>query len=399
MTAIALLMASPHTIPGQVSDARPPVIDNPRVDTTSSKWRVGPRPVFRIGSTVDSLSQFVEVGDAARLGDGGIVVSDVGASTVRRFDADGRGGRYLGRAGDGPGEFRKPSQVRVGPGDSIYVFDERAQRLTVFSGDGRLLSDVRVRGGSALAAAVERLSDGAWVARTADRVTEGPIGSMTRDTVVYARISADLQWGVPIVRLPGIVTSVTHVQGRRGFRPAPFTPRPAHGVSGRCLYVTGGDRGEILVFDSRGEAVRTIRTPLEPRRPSEADWESWLAVFLARVPDDREAEFRAVMADLPRMSRLPALSDVVVDALGFIWAQVYAPPFGDSSRWIVHTPAGFAVGSVVTPEPMKVFEIGTDYVLGRRIGDMGVEEVVAYPLDRNGSPRPPSDPVCGGGNG
>lgn len=49
------------------------------------------------------------------------------------FGPDGHFLRAIGRRGDGPGEFRAISRVIVGRGDTLFVFDGAARRLTVLS--------------------------------------------------------------------------------------------------------------------------------------------------------------------------------------------------------------------------------------------------------------------------
>lgn len=56
-------------------------------------------------------------------------------SHILVFDAAGNFIRQVGREGDGPGEFRRPFGIVVGPADSLYVFDNRTNRLTVFDPD------------------------------------------------------------------------------------------------------------------------------------------------------------------------------------------------------------------------------------------------------------------------
>ena len=48
---------------------------------------------------------------------------------VRIHDDEGRFLRWLGREGDGPGEYRSPEFARR-VGDSVYVFDDRARQVT-----------------------------------------------------------------------------------------------------------------------------------------------------------------------------------------------------------------------------------------------------------------------------
>jgi hypothetical protein len=49
------------------------------------------------------------------------------------FDGPGAPARVLGRRGQGPGEFISPASPLIGPRDSIYVYDHRQRRMSVYS--------------------------------------------------------------------------------------------------------------------------------------------------------------------------------------------------------------------------------------------------------------------------
>jgi hypothetical protein len=48
------------------------------------------------------------------------------------YDSTGRYLGRLGRLGDGPGEFRAPRFVAIGPGDSLFVYESPSARVSVF---------------------------------------------------------------------------------------------------------------------------------------------------------------------------------------------------------------------------------------------------------------------------
>ncbi|MDE2781898.1 MAG: hypothetical protein OXK77_02990 [Gemmatimonadota bacterium] len=52
----------------------------------------------------------------------------------------------FGSKGDGPGEFRTPTDVERGPDEAVAVFDIRLNRLTFFAPDGALLSATAMPG-------------------------------------------------------------------------------------------------------------------------------------------------------------------------------------------------------------------------------------------------------------
>jgi hypothetical protein len=82
-------------------------------------WTVDTVPVFRAGHHFDDIHhQFLQIDDARFLSHGRVLVSDVRTHELRLFDSDGGFLRLLGRAGDGPGEFRGIRDLAVLPGES-----------------------------------------------------------------------------------------------------------------------------------------------------------------------------------------------------------------------------------------------------------------------------------------
>lgn len=66
---------------------------------------------------------------------GRIYVGDLSNLKVHRYLGNGKHERSFGRKGRGPGEFRAISGVRIGSADSLYVYDSRSRRLTIFPED------------------------------------------------------------------------------------------------------------------------------------------------------------------------------------------------------------------------------------------------------------------------
>jgi len=62
-----------------------------------------------------------------------IYIGDALNYEVHVYKSNGEYKFSLGRQGRGPGEFRSISGTRIGPKDSLYVYDLRERRLTVFS--------------------------------------------------------------------------------------------------------------------------------------------------------------------------------------------------------------------------------------------------------------------------
>ena len=171
--------------------------------------------------------------------------------------------RYRGRCdggdGEGPGEFRSLASVEVGPGDSIYVFDDRLQRLTVFLPDGslvrvtRLTPDLGFRAGS-----LGRLRNDRWYAAEASNTIPTGANGLGRDSSRVAILDANLQRLREVVNVPAFLTGSAEMMGQRMSRIVPFSPRALFAHTESCLFTMPSDSNTLPVFRQDGEVAGSI---------------------------------------------------------------------------------------------------------------------------------------------
>jgi hypothetical protein len=110
-------------------------------------------PVRALPFTVDTLWAVGRPADAGRVefgsvagvaadDTGRIFVADVRLQTVHVLDAAGRPLRTIGRGGEGPGEFRLPMRVAVGPAGHLFVYDAFNGRVSQFDRTYQLVKTV-----------------------------------------------------------------------------------------------------------------------------------------------------------------------------------------------------------------------------------------------------------------
>jgi hypothetical protein len=100
---------------------------------------------MRIGSLEGSVHEtFGKLSDAAVGPSGETVVVDQQGPTVRLFDFGGRYVRYLGRRGQGPGEYLYVAGVRFTRSGRIAIWDPGNGRITVYREDGTVVRTIRV---------------------------------------------------------------------------------------------------------------------------------------------------------------------------------------------------------------------------------------------------------------
>lgn len=86
------------------------------------------------GQSVTSGAAFGKIRGARELGDGTVLVSDGLARTLYVLDATMQTRRQIGRAGDGPGEYRSPADIVAVDGDRSLVLDARNRKWYVLDG-------------------------------------------------------------------------------------------------------------------------------------------------------------------------------------------------------------------------------------------------------------------------
>jgi hypothetical protein len=105
--------------------------------TATGSVSISAIPVLDIRSSDnDSMPVFIEAVDATRLSTGVIAVVDRGANAVIFFDLAGRLINRVGREGDGSGEFRSIAGIGQCSADTLFVWDQRPERMSVLSNTG-----------------------------------------------------------------------------------------------------------------------------------------------------------------------------------------------------------------------------------------------------------------------
>lgn len=85
-----------------------------------------------------------ELSQAIQDREGRVYLAGPYATRILVFDRDGRFLRVVGRPGHGPGEFAGIGSFHVGPGDSLFVFDNQQSRLSVLSPEGEFVRSLSV---------------------------------------------------------------------------------------------------------------------------------------------------------------------------------------------------------------------------------------------------------------
>jgi hypothetical protein len=375
-------------------------------------WTVSSEPAVTIG-VLDGPEEYqlVHVADAARRSDGTHVVADRGSQTVRLYDPDGAFLWTFGGAGSGPGEFMDPGPIVLTGGDTLVVWDQALLRATRFDRQGALTevrtvdwgqlfnrlgletvsgkSDMVIKG-EALAfglspGPIEPLGDGSLLVRLLDKSGEASPQGYHRPRSGALRLSADFS----VVDTLMFFGDTEQYAVEAPWGPASVAPplakqtQIAHRGSSSRICIGEQESPEILCIGSDG-ARTFIRWALEPfplTSMEVANWrEATVQEYDLKLSRDQVLQ---MLNQVPVPESRPPYSRIILDPAGNLWVERGPTPRreGKGTDFLVFDSDGLLLGTVTLP-PMRVLEIGLDYVLGVFVDELGIEYVRVHELNR-----------------
>ena len=341
----------------------------------------------RIGDTgvVDAADEYIfgDVTSVAADQHGRIYVADRLSPSVRAFGDDGQFIAWIGREGEGPGEFMWPVDILPAANGELFV---RGQRITIFvTSDSSVYPDSvvdtwRLPGYDNTRSPRARLVDGVYyypdyLPPPGDREGES-------ERYLYLKFDSrgftgDTVW-VPRMGNPGRNTA--HIPyypggGRMvyGLHIAPFAPRTDWDMTGLgTIIMSDGD--QLREFAQDGRLLRTIDGPEVERRPvPRAERADSMRALEARI-DSLPVPLDEVVHVAPEILRgeipdsLPAFISIHVGASDRIWIERWpAEGMASSRHYDVLEYDGRYAGTVVVPatlltDPPPFF--GEDTIVG-----------------------------------
>jgi hypothetical protein len=227
--------------------------------------------------------------------------------------------------------------------------------------------------------------EGLWVTRDArivDRVTVvATLDVSAPRTLAVIRYSADgiVQDTLSLVAVPGGGIPITQNGLTAGSIGIPFTPAPIVAVDadGNVGY-SDGVQYQFDVIRAGQSIVRRFARERALDVVTAEDREAALAQLDERVRlltgDGRLAAF-----EFP--ARKPAYTHLIADATGHWWAgHRSGSDFGEEpTSFDVYDPDGRFLGSVAVP-PVRILQIGDDFMAGVARDELDVETVLVLPL-------------------
>jgi hypothetical protein len=211
-----------------------------------------------------------------------IYILDWRAKTVRKFGPKGDYLLSFGKAGQGPGEFSDPKEIRLLPTGHLIIFEGESQKFSVFNLKGDFVKSGRFF--KLMYSPYFGLSNGNFIATHVQYdqqntvVTTGLFnGKSELLSVLHQREAKPLQpWprNDPDARAKRLAESMS----RTAFQRTAVIALDAK----EAIYFAYSDNYEIKVYSSEAKLKRMIRTALPLRPVTKRDQEDFLNIWVPR---------------------------------------------------------------------------------------------------------------------
>ena len=333
--------------------------DSPRA------WGTSDTIFFVGGEGAPAWAAFSRIGSGVLVDDGSVVVADVGLREVHRLGPSGDSLGQLGAQGEGPGEFRFPARVWTTPGDSIWVWDSRLRRLTLFDPAARHSRTAQLEQWDGLGPQpIGPRDDGEWFLASYGRRPDLALGLLGFDSVVVSR--AD-QVGERMVDFPAMGNTPRfgyEFQGRLFGGIVVFSPSPSFAVVGSGWMVGRGDLGEWWLFDEEGNPRVVSRFTLNRRQVEELDRARYREGRLATAPQGSDlGEWTRAFEQFPYADSLPRFDVALSDNQDRVWLRRYKAEWEHDESWMVFTSDGLLVGTLDLDSGSRLLDVDSDRLL------------------------------------
>jgi len=373
-----------------------PVVDNPAPDHERPSFRLAEPPTMVVGRIKDDLrGELWAIRDALLTETGKLALINP-SDELRLFDANGKVLWTKRGRGQGPGDIDVAASLANLRGDTLYLFDMRLRRVTIFDGNGRVVRTSNIGSTDAVCC----LADGTVLIRGPQNFRYQPLLSVP-DHVTWSSLSTERQrpgaaTGVNLVRegipVPTGVTDGRELFTVQGTDPlisvGPLRERRAGRIDGHMLSVgtvrpfartafvrtaddvivyARSDSYEYRVYAPNGELRRIVRASASPVSVTKKELDAARARFMDREYSEKTMlVFAAAFENMGLPATMPAFGRVLVENDGTVWIQRYRLP-NDSTpeSWARFNAAGNLLGTLRIPEGMRVLRFTRGQVILR----------------------------------
>jgi hypothetical protein len=332
----------------------------------------------------DDQSPLHQVIGAILLGET-IVVGEASTHSLRFYDREGQLLKVSGRYGEGPGEFRSLSWIRL-VGMNLFAYDPGLQRISVFDLRGGFLRATRLPVDQAAPQlfALGVFSDGSIVAQASAPTAPVRSGMVVRREFSLLRYHEEGRVWDTLGSYQGTETYLEPF-GRGGELRSvlPFGRKSGVAVGRSSVYVVENNGPWLRVIQSDGSETPNVELATGIRI---AISESDKVMARARFAEDENGSLSGLDAVFDRMP-IPevapwfgwegtrALDLIRVTASGDLWVVNHGGTKNLHPTWTVIRGTGEELGRVTSTEEVRILDYDSDSAVVLCWDETGVETV------------------------
>ena len=356
----------------------------------AKQFTLSAKPLMAVGgeegdTTID-LSAGIMGASSASVGrllpDGRIVVVAGQPPQMMVIDTTGKKSGVIGRAGEGPGEYRLVTQLLQIGSDTLLAFDmlRRKGILLGLDGSSRGERDFPTVGSLPIPPTILGvLNDGTTIHR-GDALDPRPQAggdpnSYQLPLPIVALVAGGARYDT-LFMVPGIeMYSSTFSAGGQNTaipRQIGFGKVPQLAVGPEAIWFTPSDKFEVHRRSTGGALLEVIRIDLPTREVTDADKAEYKRVLTEALTRLKTMVPPAIISgEIKKLdetkfaTRFPALGQLLVDPTGALWANISGSPLDSTTTWAVFDATGSLQGRVTLPKG-GLFAVGKDRLVVRR---------------------------------
>ncbi len=345
------------------------------VQAQQFQWPVRQVTATAVGAPLSG--EFTRIAGAVLWPDGRVLVAEGSTSQLTLFTPEGRVRWTSGRTGAGPGEYRWIGSVLRCAAGAIGVYDLPLRRFTLLAADSGRVTATRLEDQSAGAVLVwcDSKSFVAGLPQPPLTGTPPPAPGKLFTQVIEVRVFTG---GASRVLASG---TNELFMASNAYSDVPFGERVALAGSGGTAYVCQTGAGTCTVLALPAGTSRTFTLALPRAKVTDAHMRYALDARLAGVgalPAIARQQFTSLLAELPRPDRFGAFDALQADAAGRLWVRTYRQYGAAEATWLVVSPQGTPVATVLLPSGAEPLSIGSGQLIARVRDEDGVPSVQRF---------------------
>jgi hypothetical protein len=339
-------------------------------------------PSLRILDSTELEGEFSGIVGAARTSGGAIVIGDRGQSALHVLRLSNGSTLQLGRAGDGPGEFRLLYRVHRCAGDTLIAYDFAHSRLQLFTEAG-FSRQVQLPGrlvGSDFVGCTGY--DTLVFSRLPDQVPGLGLQLEPITLFQYSLSKGTSDW---LVTLRGTEMFVS--ERYKAFYERPFGTQTLIAAGPRGVGFAENGRLEVQQVLADGKPRSIFFRAVKRAEVTREDRAAYLRERLAEEPDSAaRVRLRGVLSEAEWGARFPAVDRLIASRSGQFWLR--HPPAANrtDAQWTVVEPGSPASGveTVLLPRNMRLLFVDGYDVIGVVENSTGDEKLLVLKLEKRG---------------